>query len=134
MRGCSQTGVTVPEGITWADAPDAFWDVVEQMAVITFVRVEGMECGLRWVAGWAVDGTQRNQPFEKAISPIIALSKGFSLHCAIISQLFQRTHFQYSFFNQLSNNAKNAPGPIRQRTANNICLISPSISHLVSMS
>jgi len=45
----SQTNVTVPEGITWADAPDAFWAVAEQMAVITFVRVEGMECGLRGV-------------------------------------------------------------------------------------
>jgi len=45
----TQTGISVPEAITWADAPDAFWTVVEQMAVITFVRVEGMECGLRGV-------------------------------------------------------------------------------------
>lgn len=45
----TQTGITVPEAITWADAPDAFWSVVEQMAVVTFMRVEGMECGLRGV-------------------------------------------------------------------------------------
>ena len=38
----TQTSVTVPEAITWAEALDAFWSVVEQIAIVMFVRVRGM--------------------------------------------------------------------------------------------
>jgi len=40
------TSVTVPKSITWSEAPATFWSVVEQMGVITFVRVQGRECVL----------------------------------------------------------------------------------------
>jgi hypothetical protein len=40
------TSVTVPKSITWSEAPATFWSVVEQMGVITFVRVQGKECVL----------------------------------------------------------------------------------------